>query len=232
MPHICNSRSVANLSLYQSKPKSRSHLALFESVENGPHRTHQSDHCNAFGYLGQSFFDLSSSCHQLVRASPESLFCRLAESRPAPTKADRNESSAIFAVLGVDNPSYCSSSASRPVSRERQDYGEGAEEEEEEEEDSLQHFSSTVTKDRRYQQTRQTRQRQQLRRQLDSTLYASFGSFSPPYDDQFCNRKTSTPYQFYKSSLLLSRSPIPSRTMSADPNVSTIYNETAIIANV
>ena len=89
--------------------KSRSHLALFEAVErHGPHHR-QTEHHNAFGYLGQSFFasSASSSCHQLVRGSPESLFWRLPspEDRPRPnSRAGRNESSAIFAVLGVDKP--------------------------------------------------------------------------------------------------------------------------------
>lgn len=90
--------------------KSRSHLALFEAVDRSGHRCRQTEHHNAFGYL-ESYpvfsSSVSSSCHQLVRSSPESLFCRLpAESRPlCNSRAGRNESSAIFAVLGLEKAS-------------------------------------------------------------------------------------------------------------------------------
>lgn len=93
------------------REKSRSHLALFETVDRErAHRHRQTEHHNAFGYLGQSIFSRtktpvvsSASCHQLpnqVRGSPESLFSRLSEAKPANTNAGRNESSAIFAVMG------------------------------------------------------------------------------------------------------------------------------------
>lgn len=90
------------------RQKSRSHLALFETVDKErAHRHRQTEHHNAFGYLGQSIFSRtktpvvsSASCHQLVRGSPESLFSRLSDAKPANSNAGRNESSAIFAVMG------------------------------------------------------------------------------------------------------------------------------------
>lgn len=90
------------------RQKSRSHLALFETVDRErAHQHRQTEHHNAFGYLGQSIFSRtktpvvsSASCHQLIRGSPESLFSRLSEAKAAKTSAGRNESSAIFAVMG------------------------------------------------------------------------------------------------------------------------------------
>lgn len=85
-------------------------MALFEAVDRSGPRCRQTEHHNAFGYL-ESYpvfsSSVSSSCHQLVRSSPESLFCRLpAESRPlSNSRAGRNESSAIFAVLGLEKAS-------------------------------------------------------------------------------------------------------------------------------
>ena len=107
MPHAVDP-GVFNVRLCVSKQKSRSHLALFETVENGsqPHR--QTEHHNAFGYLGQSIFTPSNSCHQLVRSSPESVFWRLSDEPVRTSTKARNESSAIFAIMGVDQP-FCHS---------------------------------------------------------------------------------------------------------------------------
>lgn len=107
MPHIVD-LDGSSRNLCRSKPKSRSHLALFETVDNCTYQHRQTEHHNAFGYLSQPFIGSSSSCNLLVRGSPESLFWRLPESRPLQSKADRNESSAIFAVMGVPSaPSRC-----------------------------------------------------------------------------------------------------------------------------
>lgn len=110
MPHVfSSSKQTEYFHLSSSKLKSRSHLALFETVERPKYATNQrqSEHHNAFGYLGQSLVSSSSSCHQLVRGSPESLFWRLPDKVcHSVAKNDRNESSAIFAVMGVDNPHH------------------------------------------------------------------------------------------------------------------------------
>ena len=114
MPHIINDPDTLGLSGCLSRPKSRSHLALFETVEQCRHRHRQTEHHNAIGYLSQPFFASSSSsssiCNLIVRGSPESVFCRLSgdtSSRPLMNnKTDRNESSEIFAVMGVNKTPF------------------------------------------------------------------------------------------------------------------------------
>lgn len=110
------------------RERSRSHLALFENVDSGSHRQYphrQTEHHNALGYLRRSFFALSTPhCDRVgdrdddddgsedeVDDNNNSQWALHKQHRHADqtmerstncqrSRIDRNESSAIFAVLG------------------------------------------------------------------------------------------------------------------------------------